>query len=720
MRSTLYTILALLCTSTVWAQAPLSLEEIFTTSKYRAQSVPGFNAMDDGIHYLKIDEEDGKSIVNKYDLNSDQLQGKVYVHNAESGSLTDYQLNAFNSYILTYSNPQYIYRRSVLYNVSIVRLADGTSVTLQDGEKVLHASFSPQGDKVAYVYENNLWMYDIIKKATTQITTDGKFNHIINGNCDWVYEEEFGFSKAYQWSPDGMHIAFYKFDESEVKEFTMQYFIEGNNYPHNYTFKYPKAGEDNSVVNIYTYHIAKGNTQKIDIGTETDQYIPRIKWASDHDLCIFRLNRHQNHLELLYANPLDGTSKVVYDETNQYYIDIHDNIYFFQNGSKILLTSEMNGYNHLYIHDVKSKKSKAITSGNWDLDNLVAVDEKRQIAYFTAGMQSPLERQFYKVSLKNGKINTIVSEAGWHTITACNGNKYFMVKHQSTQKAPNYRLTDANGKTVRWLEKNEALQATLAHENLGELSFFQVPNGEGVMLNAYMITPPDFNKSKKYPVLMYQYSGPGSQQVANKYQLDSYMWHQYLAQQGYIIVVADGTGTGGRGEEFKKKTYLQLGNLESNDQITVARHLASQHYVDAGRIGIWGWSYGGFMSSTCLFKAPDIFKAAIAVAPVTNWRFYDNIYTERYMRTPQENPEGYDNNAPEKMAKNLKGNFLLIHGLADDNVHFQNAAVLTAQLIKNNKQFRSEYYPNANHGIGGGRVRYQLFKRMTDFILEEL
>jgi dipeptidyl-peptidase-4 len=564
-----------------------------------------------------------------------------------------------------------------------------------------------------------LYVYDIIKNTTTPITQDGVTNHIINGNCDWVYEEEFSFSKAYEWSPDGEWIAFYKFDESNVKEFTMQYYKEGNNYPDNYTFKYPKAGEDNSVVNIYTYHIASKTTQKMDVGSETDQYIPRIKWASEQDLCIFRMNRHQNHLELLYAHPQSGQTKQVYEEHNAYYIDIHDNIYFLQKGKKIVLTSEKEGYNHLYMHDVVSKKTKAITTGAWDIDNLVSVDEKQSKAYFTAGITSPLERQFYAVNLQGGRLQKIISETGWNTVSA-SGSKYFLVKHQSTQKVPTFRLLNTKGKTVRLLEQNETLQQNMSTLQLGKLHFLTIPNDVGDLLHTYMITPPNFDSTRQYPVLMYQYSGPGSQQVGNKFQLDSYMWHQFLAQRGYIIVVADGTGTGGRGETFKKKTYLQLGKLESDDQIAVAQHLGKLSFVDANRIGIWGWSYGGFMSSTCLFKAPKVFKAAIAVAPVTNWRFYDNIYTERYMRTPQENPEGYDHNAPEKLAKNLEGNFLLIHGLADDNVHFQNAAALTNQLIKHNKQFRSEYYPNGNHGIGGGKTRLQLYQRMTDFVLESL
>lgn len=718
MRSVFLYICMTLLPAAVTAQQ-LSLEDIFINGKYGVKSVPGFNVTEDGQHYLKIDRSEGRQEVNRYDLKTGAHKERLYIHKDTSEQLAGYTLNSHSSYILTFSNPQAIYRRSVLYNTSVVRLSDGTAVQLHGGKKVLHAGFSPEGDKVAYVFENNLYVYDIIRNSTVQVTHDGRFNHIINGNCDWVYEEEFSFSQAYEWSPDGSWIAYYKFDESRVKEITMQYYFSGQNYPSDYTFKYPKAGEDNSIVNIYTYHVEKGLTQKMDVGTETDQYIPRIRWAGTKDLCIFRMNRHQNELELLYANPQSGASRTVYRESNKYYVDIHDNIYFLQEGNKILLTSETGGYNHLYIYDVKSRKLKAVTSGKWDLDELVAVDEQQSRVYFTAGIASPKERQLYSVHMNGGQQRAVLAEKGWHNVSAT-GNKYFLVKHQSATEVPTFRLIDAKGKTVRWLEKNDRLKQQLQQVTLGTLRFLEIPNDEGVALNAYMITPPDFSESKKYPVLMYQYSGPGSQQVADRFQLDHYMWHQYLAQQGYIIVVADGTGTGGRGEEFKKKTYLQLGKLESDDQIAVARYLGALPYVDAARIGIWGWSYGAFMSSTCIFKAPEVFKAAIAVAPVTNWRFYDNIYTERYMRTPAENPEGYDRNAPEQMAAGLKGSFLLIHGLADDNVHFQNAAVLTEQLVRHNKQFRSEYYPNGNHGIGGGVTRFQLYKRMTGFILNEL
>lgn len=712
--------LCVITTQHLYAQKNITLADIYEKGTFSAKGVAGFNATENGLSYLKIDKVNNTQQINQYNIATGKLEETIFDYKDTVAPISAYQINQYKSYLIKKSNPEAVYRRSVLYETSLINLYSKQEIKLQNGEKVMHATFSPDGNMVAYVFHNNLYIYHILKNKTTQVTHDGVQNSIINGNCDWVYEEEFSFSQAYEWAPNSKYLAFYKFDESKVKEFTMDYYPSGSNYPSPYTFKYPKAGEDNSVVTIHSFDINNSLTTKMDIGTETNQYIPRIKWANNDQLCIFRLNRHQNYLELLYAKPNNGHSEVVYQEQNKYYIDIHDNVKFTQNGQNIILTSERDGYNHLYNYSVATKQLKAITAGSWDIDDVCAIDEKKKLIYFTAGKQSPLERQLYVVGFQGGTTKQLTNKPGWVSINALNGYNYFLVRHQAAEIVPTTTLINASGKLIKTLEDNKTLANNIKNYQLGKLSFIEIPGADGTPLNAYMIHPPNFDPQNKYPVLMYQYSGPGSQQVANKFQLDHYFWHQMLAQKGYIIVVADGVGTGARGEEFKKKTYLQLGKLESDDQIAVAEYLGKQSYVDKNRIGIWGWSYGGFMSSTCLMKAPKVFKSAIAVAPVTNWRLYDNIYTERYMRTPQENPKGYDDNAPEKMAKNLEGNFLLIHGLADDNVHFQNAVVLTQELIKANKQFRSEYYPNGNHGIGGGIVRMQLFQRMTDFILKEL
>lgn len=712
-------LLTLSVVNIAFAQSNLTLEDIFMSNKFAVKNVPGFNALKNGEEYTQIDIVDNAQEINVYSLADGKKTRNLYSHKYRENRIARYILSNDEKKILLFYNPQYIYRHSAKYLAEVYDIENNGYLNVFT-EGVMHVQFNPQGDKVSFVHQNNLMMFDLVSGDIIEITNDGKQNEIINGNCDWVYEEEFGFTQAYQWSPDGKHIAYYRFDESNVKEFTMMYYDEKDNYPKPYTYKYPKAGEDNSLVNIKIYDVATGETVIADIGTETDQYIPRIKWVKNNALCIYRLNRLQNKLELLLTTANTGKSQVIYSEENKYYIDINDNISFLSNQNAFLFTSEQNGYNHCYLWDWNKKSLKQLTKGNWDVDNIIGFEERSGLLYYTAGVNSPLERKLYSVNIKTGKTNTLTTKPGTYNVTPCTGLQYFLVKHSDMHTVPNFTLINKEGKEVRVLENNNQLKQTLSAYNWGKTEFITVPNNEGVSLNGYMITPPDFDKNKKYPVFMYQYSGPGSQQVLNQFMTGNYFWHQFLAQKGYIIVCVDGTGTGSRGEEFKKKTYLQLGNLESNDQIAVAQYLAKQSYVDGTRIGIWGWSYGGFMSATCILKAPDVFKAAISVAPVTNWRLYDNIYTERYMRTPQENPEGYDNNAPEKMAKNLKGKFLLLHGMADDNVHFQNAVILTNNLIKEGKQFRSEYYPNKNHGIGGGNTRYQLYQKMTDFILTEL
>jgi dipeptidyl-peptidase-4 len=590
---------------------------------------------------------------------------------------------------------------------------------LLDEDKVLHASFSPDGSKVAYVKDNNLYYKDLQTGKVVAVTTDGKRNEIVNGNCDWVYEEEFEFTKAYEWAPDSRHLAFYRFDERQVPEYTMT--IYDSLYPTPYKYKYPKAGEPNSIIQIKIYDIASKQTVDADLGSEKDQYIPRIKWTNDpSELCVYRMNRHQNELELLLANANTGATKVIYEEENPYYIEINDNLQFLPDNRSFIFNSERSGYNHFYRWNWKTKKLTALTRGNYDIDQLIGIDTVTRMLYYTAAEASPLERKLYAVDWTGRNKKVLTVEDGTHAITPINGYKYFIDKYSRLDIPPVYFLRDIEGNIIRTLEDNHELAATLKNYALGKIKFLKVPGDSGVMLNAWMITPPDFDKSKRYPILMYQYSGPGSQQVADRFPVGDYFWHEMLAEKGYIVFCVDPTGTGFRGEQFKKKTYLQLGNLESNDQIAVAKYLGTLPYVDKQRIGIWGWSYGGFMSSTCILKGSDVFKSAIAIAPVTNWRFYDNIYTERYMRTPQENPDGYDNNAPEKMAGNLKGKFLVVHGTGDDNVHFQNQVMLVNALIKANKEFDSEYYPNRTHGISGGNTRYHLYRRMTDFILNNL
>ncbi len=698
------------------------MDDLWKNGTFRSKDVPGFNAMNDGNRYTQLDRDGKHLLIRVYNLATGRQERTLFDNGAQKYkdsviNIEGYIFSKDEKKMLLLTDGENIYRRSVLHHVYIYDIASG-KITLLDQDKVLHPSFSPDGQKVAFVKNNDLYYKNLQNQALVRITHDGAKNRIINGNCDWVYEEEFSFTQAYEWNTDGTYIAFYRFDESNVPEYSLPKY--SGLYPDQYNYKYPKAGEPNSIVQIRLFHLTTGWTSIADVGREKDQYIPRIKWAAGTGmLCIYRLNRLQNHLDLLLHNPKDGKANVIYREQNKYYININDEITFLPNGHSMVFSSEGGGYAHLYNWDWQSSKLIDLTPGNFDVDGLVGVDLGRNMVYYTSSESSPLERKLYGVNLTGTAKVCLTSEPGMHSITPCGGYNFFLDRYSRLDKVPVIYLRNANGAIIRTLEDNKALQAKMKEYALGNIRLMKIA-GAYEELNAWMITPPDFDSTKQYPVLMYQYSGPGSQEVADRFPVGNFFWHQMLAQKGYIIFCVDGTGTGARGEAFRKRTYLQLGKYESDDQIAAARNLGKLPYVDKSRIGIWGWSYGGFMASTCILKGNDVFKAAIAVAPVTNWRYYDNIYTERYMRTPQENQQGYDDNAPEKMATNLKGKFLFIHGTADDNVHFQNSVMLTTALVNANKQFESEYYPDKAHGISGGNTRYQLYSRMTDFILKNL
>lgn len=701
----------------------ITLEDVWLKGTFRVKSVPGFNAMKDGKRYTQLDVKENVQQINIYDLAGGALKETLLSGASMNGkpiAIDEYYFSDNEKKLLLLAESQNIYRRSVLHRVYVYDLGS-RSVQLLDTGKVLHAAFSPDASKVAFVKDNNLWYRDLQSGQVVQVTTDGKKNEIINGNCDWVYEEEFEFTQAYQWSPDGKMLAYYRFDERKVPEFNLAMY-EGN-YPRDYTFKYPKAGEDNSVVSIHFYNLQQARSVPVQLdkeGDSKDYYIPRIKWTRDAaKLCVYKLNRLQNKLELFFADAGSGKAELVYTESDPSYVEINDNLYFLPDGQSFVFTSEQSGYNQLYRWDWKKQEITRLTDGKDDVESIAGYDEKKKLVWYTAA-PGTTQRKLYALSWNGGTPRCLTPEDGTHVITPCEGYKYFLDKHSTLDTPPVFTLRDEKGKVIRTLEDNSALKSTMQSFALGRIRFTKV-KGVSSELNAWMITPPDFSESKKYPVLMYQYSGPGSQEAADRFPIRDFFWHQMLAEKGYIIVCVDGTGTGYRGSDFKKKTYLQLGKYESEDQIAAARDLGTLPYVDKDRIGIWGWSYGGFMSATCLFKGEGLFKAAIAVAPVTNWRYYDNIYTERYMRKPQENASGYDDNSPINMTKMLgDGKFLLVHGTADDNVHFQNSVMLVNELIKNGKEFDSEYYPNKNHSILGAATRYHLYKRMTAFILANL
>ncbi len=584
------------------------------------------------------------------------------------------------------------------------------------------ATFSPDGNLVAFVRENNLFITDPAKGKEIQITTDGKFNEIINGAPDWVYEEEFEFNKAFSWSPDSKKLAYMKFDERGVKMFNMTMFqgqkpsLDDNAlYPSNSQFKYPKAGEDNSVVTVHVYNLESGNTLRVNIGPEKDQYIPRIMFTNEPAyLAILRLNRLQNKLEILKTNAATGQSEIIYTEENKCYIDEtnFDNIHFLPDVNNFVITSEKDGWNHLYLYDIKGSLIKQLTSGNFDVTAFYGFDPAKKLFYYQAAGISPLQREVYTVNT-DGKVRMISVNSGTNSAAFSSTYKYYISTFSSATTPPVFTLYEASGKQIRILEDNAGLTEKLNEYKPRLKEFFTFNTSENVALNGWVIYPPDFDQSKKYPVLLNQYSGPNSQEVLDQW---GFGFDEYIAQKGYIVMCVDPRGTGGRGEAFRKVTYLQLGKYETIDQVEVAKYAASLPYVDGSRIGIWGWSYGGFISSSCMLKGDGAFKMGIAVAPVTNWRYYDNIYTERFMRKPKDNPNGYDQNSPLFFADKLKGKLLLVHGMADDNVHVQNTVELSERLVQAGKQFDQMLYVNRNHGIYGGNTRMHLFTLIENYL----
>ena len=726
----IFVLLVILSTS-VFGQDTLksiTLKEIWTDYKFMAKSVRGVNSLKNGKEYTMIkkgsivvfDYKSGDSIttlVNKNDLIVKDGENPIRI--------ASYSMNSDENKFLFPTESESIYRHSSKADYYIWDAKTKELTQLSKGGKQSLADFSPQSDKVAFVRDNDIFIVNLITGEEKQITNDGQKNHIINGTCDWVYEEEFGFTKGFNWSPDGRKIAYYRFDESKVKEYTLEYY--GELYPKWETYKYPKAGEDNSTVEIFVYNLESGVATRMNVGEETDQYIPRIKWTKDPNvLSIQRLNRLQNHLDILLADAIDGNSHIMYSEENDYYIDITDNLTFLSNNKEFLITSEKDGYNHIYLYNMDGNLKRQLTSGNWDVTEIYGWDEAVGFVFYQSAESSPLNRDIYKVSIK-GNRTMISQQEGTNRAYFSDNFNFYVNNYSNIGTPPVYTVNMSTGNVVRVIEDNEALRISLLGYRFTIPEFFtfstpeiKLPDGSQVELNAWKILPYNFDPEKKYPVLVTIYGGPGSQEVTNSWGGFNTMWFEMLAENGIIVMSVDNRGTGARGEVFKKMTYMELGKYETLDYIETAKYLGSLPYVNKDRIGIFGWSYGGFMSSNALFQGADYFNTAIAVAPVTNWRYYDNIYTERFMRTPQENPDGYDNNSPINHVDKLKGNYFLVHGDADDNVHPQNSMDLFSALVKADKHFDFMLYPNKNHGIYGGNTRYHLFNKMTNFLYEHL
>lgn len=700
----------------------IALSDIFSR-KFYPQGVSGLTPMKDGQSYCILE---GDSI-NVYNYETGDFirtiaVGSEMIPNGDTVAikLSKWIFSPDEKKLLIPTETDYIYRYS---SASEFYIWDTDSKKLSrlslDGKQRL-ADFSPDGTKVAFVRDNNLFIVDLINHAEYPITTDGKQNAIINGTTDWVYEEEFAITKGFEWSPDGKRIAFYRFDESQVKEFSMMEW--GALYPEVKRFKYPKAGEDNSKVSLFIFDLRTHQTIPVDLGPESDQYIPRIFWTKDPEkLAFLRLNRLQNMIDLVIADATTGKSGHIYREDNPYYIEeSHFDHFIFIDENHYLSTSEKSGHYHIYLNTIDlTAKGVQLTTGEWDVTDIYGYDEARELIWFGAASSSPINREIWTVDLK-GNMKQVSREEGTHKPQFSHTFNYYINNFSTANTPPVYTVNNAKGKVLRTIEDNSELKNTMEDFDFSPKEFFTFTTTEGVLLYGWKILPPDFDPAKKYPVFMTVYGGPGSQTVLNSFSAGDFTWYQMLAQKGYIIASVDNRGTGARGQEFKKMTYLQLGKYETADQIEAAKYFAAQPYVDPSRIGIWGWSYGGYMSTLCITKGADVFKMAIAVAPVTNWRYYDNIYTERFMRKPQDNASGYDENSPINHVDKLQGKFLLIHGTADDNVHVQNSMDLINALIKANKQFDMFLYPNRNHGIYGGNTRMHLYEKMTGFVLENL
>lgn len=712
-------LVSFITTSLLQAQnKEITLEDIWDGT-FRTERLDALHSMKNGQQYsvLNFDRTSGITAIDVYEYKSLE-KVKTLINSKDIEAIqyfSNYTFSDDESQILLATEVESIFRRSTLGKFYVYNTKNNT-VTLIAEEKIQEPTFSPDGKRIAYGYNNNLFIKNLVSGETSQITFDGKKNEIINGITDWVYEEEYGFVRAFEWNANSNKIAFIRFDETNVPEFSMDVYGEGL-YPTESVFKYPKAGESNSEVSLHVYDLNTKDTYDVQVGKAyTDFYIPRIKWNNDPDILSAQyMNRHQNELDLWLINTSTKQSDLILEERDAAYIDVTDNLTFLEDNS-FIWTSEKDGFNHIYHYDKKGTLINQVTKGNWEVTNYYGLDEKSKTVFYQSTENGSINRDVYSIKLNGRDKERLTKSEGTNSASFSADFSYFINSYSSATTPPEYTLNSAqSGNLIKSIKDNDKLSQKIQQYQTSKKEFSTIQvNGND--LNMWMIKPADFDASKQYPLFMYQYSGPGSQSVSNSWNSANDYWYQYLAQKGYIVVCVDGRGTGFKGAKFKKVTQNELGKYEVEDQIRAAKQLGELPYIDPSRIGIWGWSYGGFMSSNALFKGDGVFKMAIAVAPVTSWRFYDSIYTERYMSTPQENPTGYDNNSPLSHVDKLEGDFLLIHGSADDNVHLQNTMRMVESLIQADKQFEWMIYPDDNHGIYGGNTRLHLYKKMSNFI----
>jgi len=707
--------------SVLIGQAPkLEIKDV-VSSDFQPERLESIHSLQNGFQYttLSVDYKEQKATIFLHHY-SGKPEKTVLVQSDESKGIpffTGYAFSKNESKLLLETAVDPIYRRSK-QAIYWIYDRETQAVSKLFSQKIQEPLLSPNGQFAAFVFQRNLYIKDLSVGSEKQITNDGSFE-IINGITDWVYEEEFGFVRAFDWSPDSSHLVYMRFDESDVPLFSMDIYGQ-DTYPFPYGFRYPKAGENNSKIQMFVYDINNESNKEITLGNEQPYYIPRLKYVGGaHGLLVQTLNRHQNHLKLWRVNPIQNEAKLILEEKDDAYVSIQDQYKFLSDGSFLWL-SERDGYNHIYHYDNNGKLLDQLTKGDWEVTALYGMNEKKREVYYQSVENGSIGRGIFALKIKGKKKRNLGKDQGFNGATFSANKSYFIHSYSDEKTPPQFAVIQTqNGKKVKALLDNEALQKKFESHNLPVKSFSTIEiNGE--TLNMYLLKPSDFDPSKKYPVLLYQYSGPGSQQVSNRWGGRRDLWHKMLTQRGIVVACVDGRGTGFKGAAFKKATYMNLVKYETLDQIAFAQALAEMPFVDPDRIGIWGWSFGGHMASQCILTGQETFSLAIAVAPVTNWRFYDTIYTERFMRTPQENPSGYDLNSPLNYADQLEGKFLIIHGSGDDNVHVQNTMRMVEALIQADKQFEWMIYPDKNHGIYGGNTQKHLYTKMTSFILKNL
>lgn len=688
----------------------ITLDKIYS-GYYRGKHIAGIASMKNGENYLVI-EQGG---IAKYSYKTSQKEGNIV-----DGNFQSYEFSDDESKILLLKESEPIYRHSFLGKFDIKDLKSGKVTNLNEGKPVQEPRFSPDATKVAFIAENNLFYQDLNSGKITQVTTDGKKNSVINGLADWVYEEEFGHARQFEWTKNSDAIVFIKSDESRVAEMYIP--IYGKSlYPTEMRFKYPKAGEKNSIVSAQLYRLDSRKIIPLDLSPFKNYYIPNVfQTAKPDEIVLITSERIQNASDILKVNTKTGAVQKLFTETDDKWIDTDNPTLEFLDDNSFLWGSERDGNRHLYWYDKDGKLKKQVTKGNWEVTDYYGYNPKSKEIYVQTTEKGSINKVISKINIESGKSKLISNAEGNNSANFSKNYNYFIETSSTVSKPYTFVLKDGNGKTVKELQNNNEQFQKLKADNFVEKEFITIPNAVGDQMNAWIMKPKNLDPNKKYPLFMFQYSGPGSQQVSNSWDNGNGLWFNHLVQKGYIVACVDGRGTGYKGAKFKKATYMNLGKFEIEDQITAAKWFGNQSYIDKSRIGIFGWSFGGYMASLALTKGADVFKLGIAVAPVTNWRYYDTVYTERFLRTPQENPDGYDKNSPTEFASLLKGKFLLIHGTADDNVHFQNSMEFSEALIQNKKQFEFMAYPDKNHGIYGGSTRPQLYQKMTDFILENL